>query len=165
MKESYVNAFLVPVNTVCEEVFETPVKRAETEIDVFDTTAYDVTMVTHVTGGVEGTVVYGFDTDAAHALVRRLVRADHGGGAPGDVYDRQLIESAMTRLSNNIAGLVVFRLREAGYRCEIKPHSVVIGKGAVLDHGVGRQLRVGFRSSNGNFDVRLRLSETAVVTG
>ncbi len=165
MKESYVNAFLVPVNIVCEEVFETPVKRAETEIDVFDTTAYDVTMVTQVTGGVEGTVVYGFDTAAAQTLVDKLLGAGGSGKESIGQDDQELIESAMTRLSNNIAGLVVFRLREAGYRCEIKPHSVVIGKGTTLEHGTGRQLRVWFRSSNGNFDVRLRLSETAAVAG
>jgi len=82
----------------------------------------EVTIVTGVTGGLQGQVFYGMTNDTARNVAGAML------GSPVTDLD-ELCISALAELANMISGNATTRLAEVGYVTNITPPSVVQGEG------------------------------------
>lgn len=120
MKAEFINPFVASAFAVIETITGDHPKRGELSARAKMFKSQEITIVTGVTGGLQGQVLYGMSSQTALNV---------GSAMLGNEINEldELAISALAELANMISGNSTTRLAEAGYVADITPPSVVQG--------------------------------------
>ena len=121
MKVEYINPFVTACFGVVEAVLECRPEKGQLAMRPSVFTSQQCNVITGVTGGVEGHVIYGMSLITADKIASVMI------GKPIRTFD-QLAASAIAELGNMITGNAMALLSEAGFVCDITPPSIMRGR-------------------------------------
>ncbi|HEY8448899.1 MAG TPA: chemotaxis protein CheX [Bacillota bacterium] len=157
MRTEFVNPFLAAAARVLSrELGETP-QRGEIRLAGSRVTPGEVTVAVGVTGDVEGTVLYGTSEITARRIVGRIL------GRDPFLLEDTLVESGAAELGNMITGQASADLERSGYRCDITPPAVLIGRDVLISTVEFRRLVIPLQLEVGRLEIHVALQERGSV--
>lgn len=151
MQVDFINPFVgAAVHVLEAELGETPV-RGQIRLEGSRVTPGEMTVAVGVTGEVEGIVLYGMSESTARRIVAHLLQRNPWG------MDEQLVESGAGELANMITGTAGITLESKGYRCDITPPSILIGRGVMISTVEVQRLVIPLKISHGELVIHVAL--------
>jgi chemotaxis protein CheX len=153
MKIEFVDPFVKAGYSVMESLIGEAPERGPLAMRATTFTSQQVTIMTGVSGQVEGSVLFGMSIVTAQKIAAAMI------GQPIVQMD-DLAWSAISEMGNIITGNAAQLLYEAGYQCDITPPSVIRGVNIEVSTHVPA-LVVPFTMKFGRLEINVALSETA----
>src|ERR1043166_4577982 len=125
MRVEYINPFVTACFNVVEAVLDTKAEKGQLAMLPAVFTSQQCNVITGVTGGVEGHLIYGMSLINADKIASIMI------GKPIRTFD-QLAASAIAELGNMITGNAMSLLAQAGYICDITPPTIIRGTNVKL---------------------------------
>lgn len=156
MKVEHLNPFLQAIAYVMEKVLGE--KPARGQVYLQDRYVYktdDVAIIVGITGALSGQVVLSFNKSTAARIAGQMTKKP----ATRDINIHQ--RSALSELSNMIAGHATVELSAAGFLCDITPPSLLVGTNIRV--AVKEQIKtvvIPLKLSHGEVFINLSLMES-----
>jgi chemotaxis protein CheX len=154
MNVNYLNPFIDAAVDVLKAEVGLSVQRENLELQKSSLTTDDITVLLHLVGEVYGVVLYSLSFDLGLALVSTMM------GQEFKVFD-SLAQSGVAELGNVITGRATVRLSQAGYRTNISPPALIIGKGVQISTLDFSRIIVPMNTGVGILTIHLALREQA----
>ena len=120
MRVEYINPFVSAAFGVIDTVLQTHPTKGSLAMRPSVFTTQQCNVITGVTGGIEGQVLYGMSLITADKIASQMI------GEPIRTFD-QYAASAIAELANMITGNAMSLLAQAGYNCVITPPTIIRG--------------------------------------
>lgn len=125
MKVEYINPFVSASFSVLQQCLGVQPTKGQLAMRPAVFTSQQCNIITGVTGGIEGQVIYGMSLITADRIASTMI------GQPIRTFD-QLAASAIAELGNMITGNAMSLLSETGYVCDITPPTIIRGTNVKL---------------------------------
>ena len=125
MRVEFVNPFIKAATEVLDAELGGESQRGNLRLEKSSVTTDEVTAMVGVTGHVSGLVLYSMSQDTALGIASRML------GQALNEFDA-LAQSGIGELGNVITGRAGVLLADAGYRSNITPPALVIGRGTMI---------------------------------
>ena len=158
MRVEFVNPFVTAAKEVLEYELGGKTRRGNVALQKSVYTTEEVTALVGVTGQVTGMVLYSMSEGTARAIVSRMM------GQEFDEFDA-LAQSGIGELGNVITGRAAVLLAESGYRSDIAPPALIIGRGSVVSTLDINRLVVVIETECGSIEVQVVLKESTAAVG
>lgn len=159
MRAEFVNPFLAAVVEVLEAELGTAPERGPLRLVGSRVTPGELTVAIGVTGDVEGTVLYGMSEFTARRIVADIL------GKYAAALPDELVESGVAELGNMITGRATMLLEASGYRCDVSPPTVFVGRDVFVSTVEFRRLVIPLVLPQGHIEVHVALEERAECRG
>ncbi|MCC6444585.1 MAG: chemotaxis protein CheX [Armatimonadetes bacterium] len=154
MKVEYVNPFISAAFNVLEIVLGAKPERGQLAMRPATFTSQQCTIVTGVTGRIQGQILYGMSLVTADRVASGML------GQPIRTFD-QLAASAIAELGNMITGNAMSILAEKGYICDITPPSIIRGSNVKISTLSVPALVVPIVFEQGEMEINVCMEERA----
>jgi len=152
MKVEYINPFVSAAFSVIEIVLGAKPERGQLAMRPATFTSQQCTIVTGITGRIQGQVLYGMSLVSADRIASIML------GQPIRTFD-QLAASAIAELGNMITGNAMSILAEKGYICDITPPSIIRGSNVKISTLSIPALVVPVLFEQGEIEITVSLEE------
>ena len=150
MKVEFVNPFIQAASEVLDSELGGEAERGEVRLQKSALTTDEVTALVGVTGKVSGLVLYSMSQATAVALASRMM------GQQFEELDA-LAQSGIGELGNVITGRAAILLAEAGFRSNISPPTLIMGRGTMVSTLDLNRLVFTLQTEVGDLEVQLVL--------
>ena len=154
MRVEFVTPFIQAAKEVLEAELGVETVRGNIRLHKSAYTTDDVTALVGVTGQVSGLVLYSLAEPAARVIVSRMMGQEFGE------LDA-LAQSGIGELGNVITGRAAVLLADAGFRSNIAPPVLILGRGTMVTTLDMNRLVVPLRTAVGELQIQVVLKETA----
>ena len=152
MRAEFINPFLQAAREVLESDLGSTPTRGSIGLKTTAYTTNDVTAVIGVTGQVAGMVLYSLSEKTARGMVSHMMDQEF------EEFD-SLAQSGIGEIGNVITGRAAMLLSDAGYKSELAPPMLIIGRGTLISTLDMQRLVVVFDTGYGVLEVQVALKE------
>ena len=154
MRVEFVNPFIDAAREVLESELGQDAARGKISLNKSAYTTDDITALVGVTGEVTGMVLYSLSDATARGIVAHIM------GQEFPEFD-ELAQSGIGELGNVITGRAAILLAEAGFRSNISPPTLIIGRGTMVSTLDLNRLVVPLETPYGALEIQVVLKENA----
>ncbi len=155
MRPEFINPFLQAASEVLESELGSPPQRGTIELQRSAHTSDDVTAVVAVTGEVAGIVLFAMADRTARAMVSRIL------GQEFQELDA-LAQSGIAEMGNVITGRAAGLLSDAGFRSDLAPPMLIVGRGTMISTLDVQRLVIPMVTDFGELNIQVALKVTGV---
>ncbi len=131
---------------------KTTVEKGNLSLQKTALTTNDVTVLLNLVGEIRGVVLFSLSQDVGLKMVSRIIEQEF------TEFD-SMAQSGIAELGNVITGKSIVKLSKAGYRVDISPPTVIIGKSVKLSTLDFSRIVVPLKTELGTMEVHLALRE------
>jgi len=150
MRAEFVNPFLQAASEVLETELGSEPTRGVIGLRRSAYTTEEVTAVVQVIGTIAGVVLYGMPEKTARAIVQHLQ------GSPCEEFDT-FAQSGISELGNVITGRATSLLALAGFRSNLAPPLLIVGRGRMVSQNDQQRLVIPLETPLGPIHIQVVL--------
>ena len=113
-------------------------------------------LVIDLSGGINGKIVYEFSKGVAARISQKMVERNIDMSTSAMDF-KEMLNSAIQELGNQISGKAITLLAEAGTRCSISPPKFYLGQDMQLIHPHLKTIVLVLRTEFGNFSINIAM--------
>ena len=153
MNVKFLNPFVDAATEVLKTEIQANATRGNLTLQKSSLTTDEVTVLISMVGEVQGVVLYGLSISTCLAMVSSMM------GQPFTEFDN-MAQSGIAELGNVITGRASINLSQAGYKSNISPPTLVIGKGTHISTLDFQRIVVPVTTELGDLVIHLALRES-----
>lgn len=152
MKAEHANSFYKATQDVFKLMLDIDPQKENLTLVEDMTSSKDANVLLGVTGDLKGSILFSFPQDMTLEMIRIM------SGMEMDEIDG-FASSALGEIANIIGGNSVTDLSENGYKCDIVPPQIFIGKYKSVSMANESSLLLSLKTPIGEFDINICLKE------
>jgi chemotaxis protein CheX len=150
MRAEFINPFLQAATEVLESELGSTPRRGTVGLQRSAYTSDDVTAVVAVTGDVTGMAMFAMTTVTARAMVSKMMGQDF------PELDA-LAQSGIAEIANVITGRAAVLLSEAGFRSDLAPPMLLVGRNTLISTLDVQRLVIPIETELGDVEIQVAL--------
>ncbi|HOV15685.1 MAG TPA: chemotaxis protein CheX [Spirochaetota bacterium] len=152
MRVEYINPFVESSVSVMREILGIEVKREQISLKSKAVPILDIAVIIGLVGQVEGRVLFDMKLETALKIISKMNEEEI------TKFD-ELAKATITELGNMITGRAVTKLSEMGYRFDVTPPAIFMGKDMEISDVEIEALIVPIETSLGRIEINVALRE------